>query len=125
MEHAMIEAQAGSLESGDLLVLLRSGSPGQGLSINLQSPVKAQFGAHVTRVVETVLLEHGINDAEVLVNDRGALDYAIRARVAACAERFCALWPGAGPVRSAPHGPSYPASQGPARSGPESEVTRP
>ena len=91
MENAAFEAQAGSLESGDLLVLLRHKGRGGGLSIQLHSPVKAQFGAHVTQVVEAVLAEHNIHDADVLINDRGALDYAIRARVAACAERFRAL----------------------------------
>ncbi len=96
MEHAALEAQAGSLESGDLLVLLRARNPGQGVSISLESPVKAQFGAHVVRVVETVLSEHGIDDAEVVINDRGALDYAVRARVAACAERFRGLRTGPG-----------------------------
>lgn len=124
MEHDAIEAQAGSLESGDLLVLLRPKSQGRGLSIHLQSPVKAQFGAHVTQVVETVLAEHGINDAEVFITDRGALDYAVRARIAACAERFRALSLGSPPARP-PQGPSCLAPQGSAGSGPESEVTRP
>lgn len=88
MTSTTVEAQAGSLESGDLLVLLRSKGKGEGLTIHLHSPVKAQFGEHTVYLVQELLAEKGITDVDVLINDRGALDYAIRARIAACVERL-------------------------------------
>jgi citrate lyase subunit gamma (acyl carrier protein) len=88
-----VPAQAGSLESGDLLVFLRPRGRGDGLSIQISSPVKAQFGEHIARLVKDVLAEKGIRDVDVVIDDRGALDYAIRARVVACVERLLSASP--------------------------------
>ena len=72
-------ASAGTLESSDAYVEIE---PTQGgLSIRLESVVQKQFGEKIQTVIREVLEEHGIENAEVRVIDRGALECVIRARV--------------------------------------------
>lgn len=73
-------AVAGTLESSDVQITLRP-NPGQGIQIELQSDVKALFGQAIEETVRAVLAEFGIQDALVDVNDKGALDFVIRARM--------------------------------------------
>lgn len=73
-------AVAGTLESSDVQITLRP-NPGQGIQINLQSDVKAMFGDAIEATVRNVLSEFDVRDALVDVNDKGALDFAIRARM--------------------------------------------
>ena len=72
-------AMAGTLESSDVQITLRP-NPGQGIQINLQSDVKVMFGDAIETTVRKVLEEFDVKDALVDVNDKGALDFAIRAR---------------------------------------------
>ena len=73
-------AVAGTLESSDVQSTLRP-NPGQGIQIELQSDVKALFGQAIEETVRAVLAEFGVQDALVDVNDKGALDFVIRARM--------------------------------------------
>ena len=73
-------AVAGTLESSDVQITLRP-NPGQGIQIELQSDVKALFGKAIEETVRAVLAEFGVQDALVDVNDKGALDFVIRARM--------------------------------------------
>ena len=73
-------AVAGTLESSDVQMTLRP-NPGQGIQIELQSDVKALFGQAIEETVRAVLAEFGVQDALVDVNDKGALDFVIRARM--------------------------------------------
>ena len=73
-------AMAGTLESSDVQITVRP-NPGQGIQINLQSDVKAMFGDAIEATVRAVLEEFQVKDALVDVNDKGALDFAIRARL--------------------------------------------
>ncbi|NBI68500.1 citrate lyase acyl carrier protein [Pseudoflavonifractor sp. 60] len=68
------------MESSDVQITLRP-NPGQGIQINLQSDVKAMFGDAIEATVRNVLAEFDVKDALVDVNDKGALDFAIRARM--------------------------------------------
>lgn len=77
-------AIVGTLESSDIQISI-SPNPGQGLEIQLQSAVKAQFGDSIIATMTEVLESFGITDALVDAADRGALDWVIRARMqAAC-----------------------------------------
>ena len=72
-------ASAGTMESSDVYVEVE---PGQnGLNIQLESVVLAQFGDAIDRTVREVLTEQGITNANVRVVDRGALECVLRARV--------------------------------------------
>ena len=73
-------AVAGTLESSDVQIMLRP-NPGQGIQIDLKSDVKALFGDAIEATVRSVLEEFAILDAIVEINDKGALDFAIRARM--------------------------------------------
>ena len=77
-------AVAGTLESGDILIQI---APGDGLNIDLQSSVAAQFGRQIKAVITETLTGLGIDNASVKATDKGALDCTIRARVTAAAVR--------------------------------------
>ena len=78
-------ASAGTLESGDILIQIEPAQ--QGLEIELQSSVAAQFGRQIKAVIAETLEGLGVNDAYVKAVDKGALDCTIRARVTAAAVR--------------------------------------
>lgn len=73
-------AVAGTLESSDVLVTVTP-SPGQGVTIELESEVKAIFGDAIQAVVRRELELAGVADGHILLQDRGALDCVISARV--------------------------------------------
>ena len=73
------KASAGTLESSDVYVEIEPST--EGLVIDLQSVVQAQFGDAIEAAVREVLQENGVERANVKVMDRGALECVIRARV--------------------------------------------
>ena len=77
-------AVAGTLESGDIMVQI---APGDGLQVELQSSVAAQFGRQIKALIAETLTGLGIDNAYVKATDKGALDCTIRARVTAAAVR--------------------------------------
>jgi citrate lyase subunit gamma (acyl carrier protein) len=79
MSQIIRRASAGTLESSDVLVQIAPSD--DGLHIRLDSVVQAQFGDDILSVVKEVLDECGIEQANLNIQDRGALDCVIRARV--------------------------------------------
>ena len=78
-------AGAGTVESSDLLVRVE---PGEGkLELTIDSAVKERFGDLIRASVEEVLSSYGVDGAKVFVDDRGALDCVIRARVETAVRR--------------------------------------
>ena len=75
-----IPAVVGTLESSDVQIAIAP-NPGQGIEIDLESDVKAQFGEAIEETVRDVLAEFDIADASVRLLDKGALDCVIRARL--------------------------------------------
>ena len=78
------KALAGTLESGDIMIVIE---PGEGIQIDLQSSVAAQFGRQIKAVIAETLEGLGVTDAHIQAVDKGALDCTIRARVTAAAVR--------------------------------------
>ena len=79
---------AGTLESSDVMV--RIGPAAQpGIQLEIDSIVKQQFGAAIEQVVRETLAQLGVKQASVVVDDKGALECVLRARVQArrCARR--------------------------------------
>jgi len=74
------EAMAGTLESNDLLVKVAPASDGA-LEVFVKSEVIRQFGDQIRRVVDDTLSKLGVDEGVVVVEDKGALDCAIRARL--------------------------------------------
>lgn len=77
-------AKAGSLESNDILVMLY---PAEKIEINIESIVKKQFGKQIEAVIRETLKELEVNAAKVDVQDKGALDFTIKARIKTAIER--------------------------------------
>ena len=77
-------AVARTLESGDIMIQI---APGDGLQVELQSSVAAQFGRQIKALITETLTGLGIDNAYVKATDKGALDCTIRARVTAAAVR--------------------------------------
>ena len=71
-------AAAGSLESSDAMVTI---SPGEGLTVEIESVVMKQFGPAIEAAVRQELARQGVEDSQVRVQDKGALECTIRARV--------------------------------------------
>jgi len=80
------EAMCGTLESNDLLVKV---VPFGGLQVSIYSEVMRQFGARIREVVDETLKQMGVTQGKIVVEDKGALDCAIRARVEAAVLRGC------------------------------------
>ncbi len=72
------KATAGTMQSSDLTVQVE---PSDRLEIQIESTVKKQFEHLIRARIEATLARHGVTRALVKVSDRGALDYAIDARV--------------------------------------------
>ena len=71
-------AGAGSMESNDAMILIE---PGDGeLEIMIESVVKKQFGAQIEKAVRDVLDEFNVDDARVVVRDKGAVECTLKAR---------------------------------------------
>lgn len=78
-------AKAGSVESNDIMIMI---SPGEGkIDLELDSIVSKQFGEDIKKVILNTLAEEGVTDAKVIAQDKGALDFTIKARVKACVRR--------------------------------------
>jgi len=71
-------AQAGTLQSSDLMVFVE---PAAELTVEIESTVKQQFEHLIREKILEVLRAHGVTAGKVRIADRGALDYAIQARV--------------------------------------------
>lgn len=78
-------ASAGTMESNDCLVTVRKQ---KGLTIKIESVVYAQFGHRIRAVIDETLSGKTIKNLYVLVQDKGALDYTIRARLLTAIERL-------------------------------------
>jgi citrate lyase subunit gamma (acyl carrier protein) len=78
------KATAGTMQSSDLMVVVE---PAESLRIDIESTVKQQF-EHLIRAQISATLKHlEVASGHIQVTDRGALDYAIAARVEAAVQR--------------------------------------
>ncbi|TCS81433.1 citrate lyase acyl carrier protein [Pectinatus cerevisiiphilus] len=80
-------AKAGFEEKNDLVVEVSPLQNGSGVVIDLQSPVKNQYGRHIEALIKDTVTAEGFFDVQVNVLDKGAWDYTIKARTIAALER--------------------------------------
>lgn len=78
-------AVAGTLESSDILVAIEPQETGR--TIEIHSVVENQFFEVILAAVEDVLDELQIESGKLVIQDRGALDCVIRARVETAIKR--------------------------------------
>ncbi len=78
-------ASAGTQESSDAQVIIEPGE--NGIELELTSTVIHQYGRQIRALVKEELERMNINSCIVTVNDHGALDCTLRARVEAAVYR--------------------------------------
>jgi citrate lyase subunit gamma (acyl carrier protein) len=78
------KGQAGTMQSSDLMVFVE---PADELTIEIESTVNAQFGHLIRAKLDEVLVKQGVTAGKIRITDRGALDYAIGARLEAALQR--------------------------------------
>ncbi len=74
------EAMAGTLESSDVMVRI---APAEGAQHDLliASSVEKQFGEAIRQTLLQLLRRYRVEPVQVIVDDKGALDCVIRARM--------------------------------------------
>lgn len=77
-------AVAGTLESSDIYVTVE---PAQTLEIEIQSVVYNQFADQIRASILAVTEELGVESGRISVNDKGAIDCVIKARVETAIKR--------------------------------------
>lgn len=82
-------ATAGSLESSDVLVTITPFEEDR-IEYIIESIVTKQFGRRIRQITEEMVQQAGISAARVHVQDRGALEYTLRARLETAIERSLA-----------------------------------
>jgi citrate lyase subunit gamma (acyl carrier protein) len=81
------KGQAGTMQSSDLMVFVE---PGDSLKVEIESTVLKQFGHLIRAKVDEVLAKNGVAAGLIRLTDRGALDYAIEARIETALQRASA-----------------------------------
>ena len=77
-------ASAGTLESSDCLVTV---SPSEKLDLEYKGANSTVFAERTLCLVESVAKEYGIKGATISIQDQGALEITIRARLETALER--------------------------------------
>lgn len=76
-------AMAGTAESCDALVTVTPQTAGQGFELELDSSVKKQYGKQIAALAEKIAKEAGYSDVKMHINDKGAWEYTLTARIKA------------------------------------------
>lgn len=76
---------AGTIESNDCLITVTESDK---LIIEINSVVYDFFGKQIEQVIKDTLKEYKINNVKVVVDDKGALDFTIKARLITALERL-------------------------------------
>ena len=84
----MKTSQAGTLESMDCHVTLTEAPSGAGIKIEITGASAARFKSAMEKKITDTLCELGTKDIEVRVQDNGALDIVLGARVEAAYKRL-------------------------------------
>ena len=80
-------AMAGTLEASDAQVTVEPGT--DGIQLTLSSSVMNQYGRQIKATVLETLERLGVENAQVTVVDKGALDCTLKARVECAVFRSC------------------------------------
>ena len=78
------EASAGAAESADVLVTVR---PAETLKLRITSTVRLKTADATENTVRSVLRAADVQQGEIAVDDHGALDWILRARLEAALAR--------------------------------------
>jgi citrate lyase subunit gamma (acyl carrier protein) len=78
------KAQAGTLESSDVLITVE---PSNDLEIVINSSVKDSFGHLIEETIKETLNKHKIKEGKIILQDKGALNPTLVARLETAIER--------------------------------------
>ena len=81
----MQHASAGTFESNDCLITV---SHSDSNVIEIDSIVYETFGDQIHQVILSVLQSYHLDHVHVMIKDKGALDYCIKARLITALERL-------------------------------------
>jgi citrate lyase subunit gamma (acyl carrier protein) len=81
----MLIASSGSIESNDCLITVK---PYDSIQLEIESIVFDQFGKQIEKVVHDTLNELKIDKLFIRIDDKGALDYTIKARLITAIQRL-------------------------------------
>lgn len=79
-------AKAGTLESNDVFIMV-SPNEENTVDIKLESIVMKQFGDQILKVIKDTLKDLKVESISLKAQDKGALDYTIKARVETAIKR--------------------------------------
>ncbi|MBU5485077.1 citrate lyase acyl carrier protein [Clostridium sp. MSJ-11] len=79
-------AKAGTLESNDILIMVMPKDE-PGVELELESIVMKQFGAQIKKVLLESAKELELDGVKIQAQDKGALDYTIKARLETAVKR--------------------------------------
>lgn len=78
------ESIAGSLESSDCLIMVK---PDHELKVDIESTVIERYGRRIREIADDMINSLNITAGYIKIQDRGALDYCLRARLFTAIER--------------------------------------
>lgn len=81
-------AYAGTLESSDLFVQIIK-TDEKGINIQLESSVEEIYGDDIKDLIIQIIHDLEIKDINLKIQDKGAFDFTIKARVQAAILRAC------------------------------------
>lgn len=79
-------AKAGTLESNDILIMVMPKDEA-GVELELESIVMKQFGEQIKKVILETSKELELDGVKIQAQDKGALDYTIKARLITAIKR--------------------------------------
>ena len=79
-------ASAGTLESSDCMV---TASPSEKLKLQYKGANSEVFAERTIRIVESIAKKHDLKGAEISIQDQGALEITIKARLETALQRAC------------------------------------
>ncbi len=74
-------AQAGTFESSDIMILIEPLKNKQGRKIEISSSVMLQYGDMLSELVNNILDKYEIENVHLIAKDKGALEPTIIARL--------------------------------------------
>ncbi|MBB3324135.1 MULTISPECIES: citrate lyase acyl carrier protein [Atlantibacter] len=83
-------AVAGTLESGDVMARIAP-LDSHDIELQINSSVEKQFGAAIRATVLEVLTRYQVRGVQVFIDDKGALDCVLRARLETLLARACEI----------------------------------
>lgn len=79
-------AKAGTLESNDALIMIMP-NDNIGVEVEIESIVMKQFGEQIKKVILEKATELELDGVKIQVQDKGALDYTLKARLTTAVAR--------------------------------------